>query len=87
MSSIDITVLGGLEISVEFTTGYEDGECGHPGHYIEEWYITHISGRALKKGEKADWLYRRIETAKEEEKIVEKCLEHAADDYDDYYED
>ncbi len=84
MSSVDVTVLGGMEITVEFSTGYEDGECGYPGHYVEEWYITHIAGRALRKGEKCDWLYKRIEDAKEEEKIVEKCLGYVADDY---YED
>lgn len=81
---IDIRVLGGLEITVEFTTGYEDGECGYPGHYVDEWYIVAIAGRNLRKGEKCDWLYKRIEKAKEEDKIVEKCLEYAADDY---YED
>lgn len=84
MASIDITVLGGLSIEVEYSTGYEDGECGYPGHYIEEWYITAIAGRTLRKGEKADWLYKRIAATKgTEDKIVEACLEHAADDYDD----
>lgn len=83
MSSVDITVLGGMEITVEFTTGYEDGECGYPGHYVDEWYITHIAGRPLRKNEKCQWLYDRIAKAGEEDRIVEKCLEHAADDYDD----
>lgn len=87
MASIDITVLGGLSIEVEYSTGYEDGECGYPGHYVEEWYITAIAGRTLRKGEKADWLYKRIEAAKEEDKIVEACLEHAADDYYDDSDD
>jgi len=84
MSSVDVTVLGGLEITVEFSIGGAEPDVGIMGDYVDEWYITHIAGRALKKGEKADWLYRRIEKAKEEDKIVEKCLEYAADDY---YED
>jgi len=84
MSSVDITVLGGMEITVEFTIGRSEPDVGIMGDYVDEWYITHIAGRALRKGEKCDWLYKRIADAGEEDRIVEKCLEYAADDY---YED
>ena len=81
---IDIRVLGGLEITVEFSIGRAEHDVGIMSDYVDEWYIVAIAGRALRRGEKCDWLYRRIEKAKEEDKIVEKCLEYAADDY---YED
>ena len=85
MSSIDVRVLGGLEITVEFSIGRSEPDVGIMGDYVDEWYITHISGRALRKNEKCQWLYDRIEKAKEEDTIIEKCLEYSADDY--YEED
>lgn len=85
MASIEVTVLGGLNIEVEYTMGGADRSVGIMSDYVEEWYITAIAGRSLRKGEKADWLYKRIEAAKEEDKIVEACCEAAADDYYDDY--
>lgn len=81
MSSVDITVLGGLEITVEFSVGSAEPDVGIMGDYVDEWYITHIAGRPLRKGEKAQWLYDRIAKSGDEDRIVGKCLEYAADDF------
>lgn len=81
---IDIRVLGGLEITVEFSIGRAEHDVGIMSDYVDEWYIVAIAGRTLRKGEKCDWLYKRIEAAKEEDKIVEACCE-CAGDYDDDY--
>lgn len=86
MSSVDVTVLGGLQITVEFTTSGAEPDVGIMSSYVDEWYITHISGRPLRKKEKCDWLYDRIAKAGEEEIIIEKCMEYEDDGYDDYYD-
>lgn len=81
----DVTVLGGLLITVEFTVSGAEPDVGIMGEGVDEWYVTHIAGRALRKGEKCDWLYNRINAAKgEEDRIIEACLAAAPDGYDDY---
>lgn len=80
----DTKILGGLPVTIKFTTGYEDGECGYPGEYVEEWWITAINGRPLRKGDKCAWLYKRIGAAREDDAIECACLNYANDtQYDD----
>ncbi len=79
-----VKVLGGLEITVEFTMQGREPEVGIMSAYVDEWEIVEIAGRSLRKGEKADWLYKRIEKAKEEDKIIEACLEAVEDARLDY---
>lgn len=87
-----VRVLGGLEITVEFSMQGAEPDVGIMSAYVEEWYITEIAGRPLRKKESADWLYKRIEAKKgEEERILEACYAAAEDapndyepDYDDY---
>lgn len=82
---IDTTVLGGLPVTIEFTIQGAEPDVGIMSSYVDEWYITHINGRAVKK---CDWLDRRIAATKgETERLVEEMNEHADDTdfgYDDY---
>jgi hypothetical protein len=71
----DIRILGGLPVTIEFTSN-----C------VEEWFVSHINGKACKKS--PDWLYNRIKARKgEEDRILEACYEAAEGWQDDYYED
>lgn len=75
----DMTVLGGLPVTVEFTTtGYDNRDVGLGVDDVEDWEITAINGRACKKSPR--WLYDRIAKTKcEEDRIIEACYEHKAD--------
>lgn len=82
----EINVLGGLSITVEFSLCRAEPDVGIMYDYVEEWYITEIAGRPLRKKESADWLYRRIEATKgEEDRILEACYA-AADSYEPDYD-
>ena len=71
MQTIDMKVLGGLPITVGFTTtGYDNRDVGLGVNDIDEWWIEAING---KKAKKCDWLYKRIREADEESLIIEKC--------------
>jgi hypothetical protein len=71
----DTTVLGGLPVTVEFETEYEDGECGYPGHYVTDWWISAVNG-VYKKN--TDWITKRM-SSKENDRVVEEALEYMAD--------
>lgn len=73
----EVTVLGGLTITVEYTIQPAEPDVGLMTEYVDEWSISRIAGRPLHKNEKADWLYARIEKAKQEDKIIEACHNHA----------
>lgn len=75
-----VKVLGGLEITVEFSMGRAEPDVGIMSDYIDEWYIIEIAGRPLRKNEKCDWLYNRIDAAKEDDKVSQACYD-AADAY------
>lgn len=71
-----VKILGGLEVTVEFTACGADRSVGIMSDYAEDWHIVEIAGRPLRKGEKCDWLYKRIEAKKgEEDSIIEACCE------------
>ena len=78
---IDIKVLGGLPVTVEFDAIGADPECGYMSDYVEDWSIVAINSRTVKK---CDWLYKRIEAAKEEEKILLACCESLYDTHTDF---
>jgi hypothetical protein len=71
----DMTVLGGLPVTIEFTTtGYDNTDVGLGVDDVDEWWITAIGGRSKRK---LDWLYKRIAKSKgEEERILEQCYSH-----------
>ncbi len=87
----EIRVLGGLPITVEFSPCRAEPDVGIMSDYVEEWYIVEIAGRPLRKGEKCQWLYDRIEAKKgEEDRILQACFEAMDNnepgyDYDEPY--
>lgn len=69
----DVTVLGGLLITVSFTIEGPDREVGIFYSSVNDWEITHIAGRKCKKS--PGWLYDRIEARKDEvERLKENLM-------------
>lgn len=84
---VDITVLGGLPITVQFEIESADPEVGIMSAGVGDWDITHINGKPCKKS--PEWLYRRIDAVKgEHNRLFEQLGEavSAACEYD-YHED
>ena len=83
-----VTILGGLEITVEFTACRAEPDVGLMSDYVEDWHIVEIAGRPLRKKESADWLYSRIDSRKgEEDHILQACYDAMEGARNDYYED
>lgn len=83
-----VTILGGLEITVEFKACRAEPDVGLMSDYVEDWHIVEIAGRPLRKKESADWLYSRIDSRKgEEDRILQACYDAMEDARNDYYED
>lgn len=86
---MDITVLGGLPVTVTYTIAGAEPDVGIMSSYVDEWTITHIAGRKCKK--EPQWLYNRILASRsEEDEVLRKCEEDSAergDDRDFYPED
>jgi hypothetical protein len=85
-----VTILGGLEITVEFKACRAEPDVGIMRDYVEEWSICEIAGRPLRKKESAAWLYKRIDAKKgEDDRILQACYDamEGADYYEpDYYD-
>jgi hypothetical protein len=56
----DITVLGGLPVTVAYTIQGPDPDVGIPSSWVEEFEITHIAGRKVK-GNRANWLHAKLD--------------------------
>jgi len=83
-----VTILGGLEITVEFKACRAEPDVGLMSDYFEDWSICEIAGRPLRKKESADWLYRRIDSRKgEEDRILQACYDAMEDARNDYFDD
>ncbi len=59
---IDLTVLGGLPITVAYKISRAEPDVGIMSDGVDDWWITHIAGRACKKH--PEWLTRRLNAAK-----------------------
>jgi hypothetical protein len=66
---VQVTVLGGLTVDVDFTTYWEPGDCGYRGTYVDNWEIVGVNGKRKKN---TDWILKRL-TAADEERIAEAC--------------
>ena len=64
MLTCSIRILGGLPITVEFTTAPAEPDVGIFSPYLDDWWITHIANRRLKKPTHADWIYNRLAASK-----------------------
>lgn len=81
-----VKVLGGLEITVEFTACGAEPDVGIMSDYVEEWEIVEIAGRALRKKESADWIYKRL--SKRDESAIEQAMYSAMEDArNDYFDE
>lgn len=82
---VQVSVLGGLMVDVEFTISGADPSVGIMSAGVDEWSIVGINGKPKKN---TDWILSRL-TAADEERIIEACNEYAGDDgCDDYdYDD
>lgn len=67
-----VKVLGGLEITVEFTVRGAEPAVGLMSDYVEDWHIVEIAGRPLRKKESAEWIYKRL--SKRDNEAIEEAM-------------
>lgn len=72
---VDVTVLGGLPITVEGVIYGAEPDVGIGSDYVGDWGIVAIAGKAKN----ANWLLKRL-TKSDEASIVEAIME-ASHDY------
>ena len=81
-----LTVLGGLEITVEFHVQPAEPDVGIMSDYFEDWSICEIASRPLRKKESAEWIYKRL--SKRDNEAIEEAMYSAMEGArNDYYED
>ena len=81
-----VKVMGGLEITVEFTACRAEPDVGLMSDYVDDWHIVEIAGRPLRKKESADWIYKRL--SKRDNEAIEQSMFDAMESARyDYYED
>ncbi len=81
-----VKVMGGLEITVEFTACDAEPDVGLMSDYFEDWSIVEIAGRPLRKKESADWICKRL--SKRDESAIEEAIYKAIDDAkNDYFDE
>ncbi len=73
--TVEVKVLGGLKIEVEFESDWVEDEFSYGGgtlgnFQIMEWRIVTIGGRTAKN---SDWLKRKIIAKDEQELVIEAC--------------
>ena len=76
----DITVLGGLPVTVEYTVQPAEKDVGIMGPYVEEYWITYVGTRRVKSEPK--WLTERIAKTKGEEDRIYQKLNELDNDYE-----
>lgn len=83
---VKVNVMGGLEITVEFTACRAEPDVGLMSDYFEDWSICEIAGRPLRKKESADWIYKRL--SKRDNEAIEQAMYSAMDDAkNDYFDE
>ena len=81
-----VKVMGGLEITVEFTACRAEPDLGLMSDYFEDWSICEIAGRPLRKKESAEWIYKRL--SKRDNEAIEEAICAAMDDAkNDYFDE
>ena len=81
-----VKVMGGLEITVEFTACRAEPDVGLMSDCFEDWSVVEIAGRPLCKKESADWIYKRL--SKRDESAIEEAIYAAIDDAkNDYFDE
>lgn len=72
MASVEVSVLGGLMIEVEYDVYPAEPDVGIFSSYAEPGSIIAIAGRPLRRKESTAWLEKRLSKA-DEEAIAEAC--------------
>jgi hypothetical protein len=73
----NVKVLGGLEITVEFTICESEKDIGINFAYSDDWRIVAIANRPLRSKESAQWIYKRLSKQDEAniQNAISECLE------------
>ena len=66
---VQVSVLGGLLVDVEFETAPAEPDVGIMSEYVENWQIVGINGKAKKN---TDWILKRL-SRRDEAAITEAC--------------
>ncbi len=66
----DVSILGGLIVTISFSVAPPEPDNGIPCAYIDEWEFVAINGRPKKN---YDWLFNRI-SEQDENVILAQCL-------------
>lgn len=70
---IDIKVLGGLPVTIEYDwCDYDNSDIGQGGPGVDDWKIVAINGRYVKN---AAWLEKRIMADEAElDRVLDACI-------------
>ena len=74
MAQVELKVLGGLPVTIDFYVRPADPSTGNYSRSIEDWEIIEIARRPVKYKD-TKWLLRRLEIAGECDIIADHCLE------------
>ena len=74
MHSVNVSVLGGLPVTVEYSIEAADPGVGIWGGGVEEWHIVAVAGRRRKVC--PEWLQKRLDN---DPKTVDRIMDAIAD--------
>ena len=75
-------------ITVAYEACYENGECGYPGWYLDDWYIVSTGARGWKDKKNLALVNRIINRSKiVTEYIEQQCCEHCYERDNHYYDE
>lgn len=77
MASVEVSVLGGLLIEVEYEVYPAEPDVGIMSSYAEPGSIVAIAGRPLRRKESTAWIEKRL-SKHDEDAIAEACNEAAS---------
>lgn len=78
MESLELKILGGLPVTIEFDIEPADPSVGLMSACVADWHISEINSKPCKKP--PQFLYYRIDAkAGEEERIIDEINKHIVD--------
>lgn len=82
---VELKVLGGLPVTVEYEVEGPDESVGLFGYALDDWRVIEINGRKCKKA--PQWLYDRIDAKKGEKERIELAIMESFDDREPYFDE
>ena len=77
----DIRIFGGLPVTVEYSVQGPEPDVGIMSSWVEDWSITHIAGRKVKRPSQVAWLYTKLgEDKKATDALVDAIYQSWCDD-------